>query len=98
MEYHSGGTLEDALKNHRIRCGSRKWPIQIARGLEQIHRLKIAHMDLKPSNVVLNAILIHISGIAFTNDWLAPEIRQANDSTSLSWDARRCNDIWAFIV
>ena len=72
LEYHPGGTLEEALKNHRVHCGLRKWPFQIACGLEQLHRLKIAHMNLKPSNVVLDAkddaILIDISGIAFTND------------------------------
>lgn len=100
LEYHSGGTLEDALKNHRVRCGLRKWSIQIARGLEELHRLKIAHMDLKPSNVVFNAkddaILIDISGIAFTNDWLAPEVREASDTVFLSWEVRCRNDIWAF--
>ena len=100
LEYHPGGTLEDVLGNDHVYSGLRKWPIQIARGLEQLHRLNIAHMDLKPSNVVFNikgdAVIIDISGITFTRDWLAPEMREVDDPVSLPWEARRRNDIWAY--
>jgi tRNA A-37 threonylcarbamoyl transferase component Bud32 len=100
LEYHPGGTLEDALREKRVCPGSRKWPVQIARGLEQLHRQTIAHMDLKPSNVVIgindDAVIVDISGIAATKDWLAPEMREVRDPISLPWEARRRNDIWAY--
>ena len=100
LEYHPGGTLEDALRNNRVCFGLRKWPVQIARGLQQLHRLNIAHMDLKPSNIVFNikddAIIIDISGIAVTKDGLAPEMREVDDPISLPWENRRRNDIWAY--
>ncbi|KAI9889131.1 MAG: hypothetical protein M1814_005793 [Vezdaea aestivalis] len=100
LEYHPGGTLEDALKNNHVGFGLRKWPIQIARGIQQLHRLNIAHMDLKPSNIVFNikddAVIIDISGIAVTKDWLAPEMREVDDPISLPWEDRRRNDIWAY--
>lgn len=79
---------------------SRKWPVQIARGLQQLHRLNMAHMDLKPSNIVIdindNAVIIDISGLAITTDWLAPEMREVDDPVALAWEARRRNDIWAY--
>jgi serine/threonine protein kinase len=97
LEYHPGGTLEDALRENRI-C--RKWPVQIAHGLEQLHGQTIAHMDLKPSNIVIginnDAVIVDISGTAATKDWLAPEMREALDPISLPWEARRRNDIWAY--
>ena len=100
LEYHPGGTLEDALKKNRVYPGSEKWPVQIARGLEQLHGQTIAHMDLKPSNIVIgindDAVIIDISGIAATKDWLAPEMREVRDPISLPWEARRRNDIWAY--
>lgn len=100
LEYHPGGTLEDALKENRVCFGLRRWPVQIARGLQQLHRQNIAHMDLKPSNIVINinddAVIIDISGIAVTKDWLAPEMRAVDDPISLPWEARRRNDIWAY--
>ena len=100
LEYHPNGTLEDALRENRVCPGSRRWPVQIARGLQQLHRQNIAHMDLKPSNIVINikddAVIIDISGIAVTKEWLAPEMHKADDPISLPWEARRRNDIWAY--
>lgn len=100
LEYHPGGTLEDALRENFVCPGSRRWPVQIARGLQQLHHQNIAHMDLKPSNIVVNtngdAVIIDISGIAFTNGWLAPEMHEMDDPISLPWEARRRNDIWAY--
>lgn len=100
LEYHPGGTLEDALRENLVSPGLRSWPLQIARGLQQLHHQNIAHMDLKPSNIVINtngdAVIIDISGIAFTNGWLAPEMQEIDEPISLPWEARRCNDIWAY--
>ena len=100
LEYHPGGTLEDALRENRARFDWRRWPVQIALGLQQLHRLNVAHMDLKPSNVVFNikgdAVIIDISAAAVTKDWLAPEMCEVDDPISLPWEARRRNDIWAY--
>lgn len=99
LRYHPGGTLKEALTQTCAHPRWRKWPIQIARGLQQLHHKKIAHMDLKPSNIVINtiddAVIIDISGAAVTYEWMAPEMREADDPASLPWEARRCNDIWA---
>lgn len=100
LVYHPGGTLEYALRENFVCSGSRRWPVQIARGLQQLHDQRIAHMDLKPSNIMINingdAVIIDISGIAFTNGCLAPEMHEMDDPISLPWEARRCNDIWAY--
>lgn len=100
LEYHPLGTLKDALRENRACPGSRRWPVQIARGLQQLHQQNIVHMDLKPSNIVTNtnndAVTIDISGIAITNGWLAPEMHEVGDPISLPWEARRRNDIWAY--
>lgn len=97
LEYHPGGTLEDVLRANFL-CP--RWLVQIASGLQQLHHQNIAHMDLKPSNIVINtnrdAVIIDISGIAFTNGWLAPEMDDMDDPVSLPWEARRRNDIWAY--
>jgi serine/threonine protein kinase len=100
LEYHPGGTLQDALRENCVPPGSGRWPAQIGCGLEQLHLNYIAHMDLKPSNIVIsvngNAVIIDISGSAATKDWLAPEMREMHDPISLPWEARRRNDIWAY--
>ncbi|KAF2182593.1 kinase-like protein [Zopfia rhizophila CBS 207.26] len=100
VEYHPGGTLEEALMAPYARSGWRKWPIQIACGLQQLHDKNIAHMDLKPSNIVIksnnDAVIIDIGGIGFTAEWTAPEARKSGDPISLPWEARRRNDIWTY--
>ncbi|KAL4795930.1 kinase-like domain-containing protein [Aspergillus venezuelensis] len=106
LEYHNRGDLKTILKENPTRLPSypwKKWPLQIATALSHFHAPNITHMDIKPSNIVIdsrgNAILIDISGIGgFTHGWLAPEIR--NDMTclpsELPFEVRRGNDIWAF--
>lgn len=98
LEYHQGGTLEETLKSGRNRSTWRRWPIQIADGLCQLHTKGLSHMDLKPPNIVIdtngNAVLIDISGIGGTTyDWLAPEVREEKDPFALSLKARQQNDI-----
>lgn len=93
-------TLEDALRENSVCPGSRRWPVQIARGLQQLHRQNIAHMELKPSNIVINtnddAVIIDISSIAVTNGWLTPKMHEMDDHFSLPWKVRRRNDIWVY--
>jgi serine/threonine protein kinase len=46
--------------------------MQIAMGLNELHRHGITHMDLKPSNIVISeqgdTVLIDISGRAITQE------------------------------
>ncbi|KAG5287030.1 protein kinase [Histoplasma ohiense] len=55
LDYHSEGTLEQAL---RAADGSnhpwRRWALHIADALYRLHPRNNTHMDLKPSNVVID--------------------------------------------
>lgn len=100
LEYHSQGTLEQALINMKA-FSWRKWPLQIGIGLSTMHQKNITHMDLKSSNIVIdddgNAAIIDIGGIGHVSQgWQAPEILEAENPFSLSLDARKKNDIWAY--
>ncbi|AEO58300.1 hypothetical protein MYCTH_2315393 [Thermothelomyces thermophilus ATCC 42464] len=102
LEYHENGTLEMALKSPRPNMDGlwRRWGLQIVRALACLHERGIAHLDLKPSNVVIstdmNAVLIDVSGIGgVTRQWLSPEMLQEKDPMSQDFEARKQNDIWA---
>ncbi|GIK07169.1 hypothetical protein Aspvir_002825 [Aspergillus viridinutans] len=101
LEFHSGGSLQEVLNEGRLLDHPwESWAIQIATALAHLHGAGITHMDIKPSNVVLdsdgNAILIDISGIGgVTYRWCAPEIRDEISPTALPFEARRLNDLWA---
>lgn len=47
-------------------------------------------------NINGNIIIINVNDIAFTNGCLAPEMHKIDDSISLPWNVRCCNDIWAY--
>ncbi|KAH6631704.1 kinase-like domain-containing protein [Chaetomium tenue] len=102
LEYHPNGTLEMALKSPSLDMDGRwrRWGLQITKALACLHERGIAHMDLKPSNVVIsadmNAVLIDVSGIGgVTRQWLSPEMLQSKDPMSQDFEARKQNDIWA---
>ncbi|KAI0399025.1 kinase-like domain-containing protein [Xylaria palmicola] len=99
LEYHSKGTLQDAL----VASGAWpwiQWALQIASSLHQMHQHGLTHMDIKPSNIVisanLEATLIDVSGRAYSQDWLSPEMRHLEDPPSQEFFPRVMNDIWAF--
>lgn len=77
----------------------RRWAVQIARGLQCLHAHGLAHVDLKPANVVISgtgeAIIIDISGWAGTYDYLAPEVQDVFSLSQLGFGVLMKNDCWA---
>ncbi|KAJ5609426.1 protein kinase domain-containing protein [Penicillium herquei] len=101
LEFHSGGSLKCVLKEQRFNSVSwEDWAIQIGNALDTMHQAEKTHMDLKPSNIVLdkdgNAILVDISGIGGINGWQAPEIRDEISPFDLPFQTRQLNDTWAY--
>ncbi|OAX83226.1 serine/threonine protein kinase [Emergomyces africanus] len=102
LEYYSGGSLQRVLSEHRLLEFSwEQWPLQIATALACFHRVRKSHMDIKPSNIVLdadgNAVLIDISCIGgITHGWRAPEIRDEISPSELPYEVRQSNDTWAY--
>ncbi|KAI0405751.1 kinase-like domain-containing protein [Xylaria palmicola] len=101
-KYYPNGTLRDALQSPKLQTDGRwlVWGLQIAEALACLHANEVTHMDLKPSNVVINAewgaVLIDISGIGgVTTEWLSPNLRNEFDPLSQSLETRKQNDIWA---
>ncbi|PYI04455.1 putative serine-threonine protein kinase [Aspergillus sclerotiicarbonarius CBS 121057] len=109
LEYYPEGTLERVLSKDQDQDDSllRRWALQTGRALETLHLQKRTHLDIKPSNIVLdanrNAILIDISGTGgYEWEWLSPEMQtfiQQNVETapaSTSFDKRVATDCWAY--
>ncbi|KAI0424966.1 kinase-like domain-containing protein [Xylaria sp. FL1042] len=102
LEHYPNGTLKSALQWPKPQMDGRwlVWGLQIAEALACLHKNGLAHMDLKPSNVVINAewnaVVIDISGIGgVTSEWLSPNLRKEADPLSQSLEVRKQNDIWA---
>ncbi|KXG50234.1 uncharacterized protein PGRI_062010 [Penicillium griseofulvum] len=102
IQYYSGGSLQHVLDKQRVKeFGWERWAIQIGNTLGVIHRAGTTHMDIKPSNVVLdydgNVVPIDISGIdGVTHEWRAPETQDEILPIELPFQARRLNDMWAY--
>lgn len=94
LEFYSGGSLQQILNEHRVKEYSwKRWAIQIGTALSCFHSANRTHMDVKPSNVVLdgngNTVLIDISGIGgITHAWRAPEIRDEISPLDLPFQTR----------
>lgn len=65
MDYCEGGSLSELLKLHPNGIGeplALKYVRQVASALEQVHAMKMNHLDIKPANILLdaqgNAVLI----------------------------------------
>ena len=101
LEHHPLGTLEDRLQNADLEgLPWKMWPLHIGYGLLHLHRHGITHMDLKPSNIVIdihgNALLIDISGVGgITLEWTSPEL-QEKDYLNVPHAERALSDIWAY--
>jgi serine/threonine protein kinase len=100
LEYHPNGMLQDVLQSPKPNYPWYRWALEITCTLEALHWNGIAHMDLKPENIVLSrnmhAILIDISGSGgISRKWLSPEMRSLPEPLSQNIEARKQNDIWA---
>ncbi|KAI0873314.1 kinase-like domain-containing protein [Hypoxylon argillaceum] len=102
LKHYPNGTLKSALQSPKPQMDGRwlVWGIQIAEALACIHKNGLTHMDLKPSNIVINAewsaVVIDISGIGgVTNEWLSPTLQKEYDPLSQCLEVRKQNDIWA---
>jgi serine/threonine protein kinase len=109
LEYYPGGSLEQITgegvgPSDSLRM---RWAIQVGRALESLHKEGRTHLDIKPSNIVLdargNAFLIDISGTGgFTWEWLAPEMTMFIEQNSpkapadAPFRARVATDCWAY--
>lgn len=100
LEHHPNGTLKHILDSTKTDSPWAQWALQISIAIDHLHRNDLAHMDLKPENIVIskeqNAILIDVSGIGgVTHDWLSPEMQQEIDPLSHNIKSQKQNDIWA---
>ena len=58
MDYCEGGSLSELLKLHPNGIGeplALKYVRQVASALEQVHAMKMNHLDIKPANILLDA-------------------------------------------
>jgi serine/threonine protein kinase len=103
LEAYSGGSLQQALTEDRVAEYSWKpWALQIRAALKSLHEAKKTHMDIKPSNVVLdadgNAVLIDISGIGGTTlcEWCSQRFEIRYPHLIFRLNNGNLNDIWAY--
>ncbi|RAK96003.1 kinase domain protein [Aspergillus ibericus CBS 121593] len=102
LEAYPGGPLQQVLSENRItEYAWKKWPVQIGTALNRFHEAKKTHMDMKPSNIVIdsdgNAVIIDISGIGgITRRWCAPEIQDEASPFDLPFEQRQLHDNWAY--
>jgi serine/threonine protein kinase len=62
LEYAEKGDVKEVLKQEGLKMEFKLRSLhQLCKGLSQIHRLDIAHQDIKPQNVVLNKNITKLS-------------------------------------
>ncbi|KAJ5803783.1 uncharacterized protein N7518_000086 [Penicillium psychrosexuale] len=108
LEYYSGGSLEQIFEDEfQFDTLPVQWALQIGTALRTLHKRGRTHLDIKPSNIVLdankNAVLIDVSGTGgYVWEWLSPEMQvliQQNSETSPAntlFEARVATDCWAY--
>ncbi|OJD26518.1 serine/threonine protein kinase [Blastomyces percursus] len=101
LKSYNGGSLQDLLSGgHLDGYNWQQLAIQIGTALIHLHCCGRTHMDIKPSNIVLdqdrNAILIDIGGMGVTYSWLAPEMQLEVSPITKPFRNRVLNDVWAY--
>lgn len=91
LEYYSGGSLEQIFEDEfQFDTLPVQWALQIGTALNTLHKRGRTHLDIKPSNIVLdankNAVLIDVSGTGgYVWEWRSTEMQvviQQNSETS----------------
>lgn len=100
LEHHPSGTLAGVLQSGKVDAPWQRWGAQLCTAAATLHLHNVTHMDIKPSNVVLDKdedlVLIDVGGAGgVTREWLSPTMQQILDPLSTSLQARKENDIWA---
>ncbi|KAJ5385484.1 hypothetical protein N7517_003395 [Penicillium concentricum] len=109
LEFWDLGSLEQILESGNIGkyFNWRARMVQIGEALIHMHESHRSHLDLKPSNIVMNskghAAIIDIGGsCGFTWEWLAPETvedllnQRLTSINALPFDMQVRNDCWAY--
>ncbi|CAK7229818.1 hypothetical protein SCUCBS95973_007356 [Sporothrix curviconia] len=111
LEYHPRGTLESVLKTDAEKQTEKplpwasRWASQLCSAVAALHEHGFTHMDIKPSNMVIDKdeslILIDVGGAGgFTREWLSPymsvvEENNAAEPLDMPLEDRKRNDMWA---
>ncbi|RMJ05076.1 hypothetical protein CDV36_014254 [Fusarium kuroshium] len=100
LEQHPGGTLAEALETANVGAYLQRWGAQLCTAVAALHQHNVTHMDIKPSNMVLdkdkNLVLIDVGGAGgVTREWLSPKMQQILDPLSTNLQDRKENDTWA---
>lgn len=109
LKYYPRGSLDRIIEENKMQDDSLaiKWATQIGLALKILHDSGRTHLDIKPSNVVVdaeqNAVLIDISGTGgYTWEWLSPEMQllflEDDDilPSTATFEARIATDCWAY--
>lgn len=114
LEHHLNGTLATTLRaeggkdGHNWEGGGdpaapppwRLWGAQLCTAVATLHEQDFTHMDIKPSNMVVdkhgNLVLIDVGGAGgVTREWLSPGMQQELDPLAAPLHERKQNDTWA---
>ncbi|KAI1832427.1 hypothetical protein DTO013E5_6123 [Penicillium roqueforti] len=91
LEYYSGGSLEQIFEDEfQFDTLPVQWALQIGTAFNTLHKRGRTHLDIKPSDIVLdankNAVLIDVSGTGgYVWEWRSTEMQvliQQNSETS----------------
>ncbi|KAF6808681.1 serine threonine protein kinase [Colletotrichum sojae] len=104
VEYHPGGSLAEALLSAKVDAPWQRWGAQLCTAVDTLHQHNVTHMDIKPSNMVLDKdrilILIDVGGFGgVTWEWLSPTVKELLspefDPLTADFQLRKENGIWA---